>query len=713
MSDGRLRLTLPAEPLALLITKASLYIAATTAYLIFFTSQWALWTALILATLALVLVARLERRLSLWGLWGFTLVPATLGLSLSLALEGWESISDWVGSSTALRLADSVFFGSLTFGVIFGLRAWGRRRRLGVWAESVVICNSIVQLFATHRGGQLHEPRFFSDWVIISGDHSIQWWLTFIGVILTACTLLMLSRVRRIAHLFAGFVVVLMLLGAVYWLGDWGHKVRVVNPITFGQGKSDEQNQGGGGGGGGGGGQSSQQSRSDRPPTPVAVAVFHDDYESDNSILYFRQQVLSTFDGVKLVSDTTGRFDRDVITQVPYKEAISAEPTQVVANHLKVSTSMYLIDEHPTPPALTHALTISPLQNPAPQRFVSAYSVESLVPAVALGRYVGRASIPSEWSEEQRAFYLATHHQDPRYQTLSEEIVRDLPSHLAADPIYKAVAIKRYLEREGYYTLKVKHRSSTDPAAPFLFGDLRGYCVHFAHSAVHLLRSQGIAARVALGYAVDARTRSNSSAVLITGDRAHAWPEIHIAGVGWVTFDIYPERSDEPPPQSVSQSLESLFGEIARKQVNRGIKRASPFPWARAGEVALYGLLCIIILGYLISVWRGIRMLVARPEELGRLAYINALDRLASGGFTRVKGESREGFARRLEPSAPGLIELTQAHSQWAFGDPRKRETRARHVRQLARQVRRSFARRHQLRWLCAVLNPFGWIYSR
>ena len=132
MSEAtRQKLTQPAEPFMLMASKAGLYIAATTAYLVFFTSQWALWTALVLGVLALILVARLERRLSLLGLWGFTLIPATLGLSLSLTLEGWETISTVIGSSTALRLADSVFFGSLTFGAIFGLRAWGRLLKLG------------------------------------------------------------------------------------------------------------------------------------------------------------------------------------------------------------------------------------------------------------------------------------------------------------------------------------------------------------------------------------------------------------------------------------------------------------------------------------------------------------------------------------------------------------------------------------------------------
>ena len=87
--------------------------------------------------------------------------------------------------------------------------------------------------------------------------------------------------------------------------------------------------------------------------------------------------------------------------------------------------------------------------------------------------------------------------------------------------ILSSLAVKRYLEKNGYYTLSEKHLGAKDPAASFLFGNLRGYCVHFAHSAVALLRSLGVASRVALGYAVDLRARGDGSALVIMGDTAH------------------------------------------------------------------------------------------------------------------------------------------------------------------------------------------------
>lgn len=703
--------TLPTEPHVLTLLKAVLYLFAVAAYLFFFTSPWAMWTSLICAGASLVIVAILERSLSLRGVLVFTVIPILFALVVSGVFEGSELICSVLGVASTLRIAESTFFGGLTFGIIFGLRSWGRRQRLGTWVEGGVVCLSVVQLFATHRGGQLHEPRFFADWVIISGEQSVLWWLILFGVLLSGVALVMFSRVRSVLNLVSAACLIALMLGGFYLFTELGYQARKVEPLTLGGGK------GKGGGNEGGKGEDGDGSGGgappNRPPVPVAVAVFHDDYAPEHGILYFRQQTLSYFDGVKLVSDSSGRHDQDVLTRFPNETALLAAPTQTEENHIKISTSMYLIDQHPTPPALTHAKSIAPLDNPAPQRFIAAYSVTSMAPAVQLGRYVGRGSIPSSWSDEESAHYLSTHDEDPRYRTLSDEIVRTLPPHRSSNPIDRAIAIKKFLEKEGYYTLRVKHRSSRDPAASFLFGDLRGYCVHFAHSAVHLLRSQGIAARVALGYAVDARTRSNSSAVLITGDRAHAWPEIHIDGVGWVTFDIYPEESDEPPPSSVSQSLESLFGEVARKQTGRGVKRGAPFPWRRLGQGFALLMLSLMVIGYLITLWRLLRVRWAPAEQRGRLAYLVAVERLAAAGLSRRLGESREDYARRLEDYAPGLITLTNTHLSWALGAPDRREQRGQLVTEESVSMRRAFARQSRARWCVALLNPFGWILSR
>src|SRR5262249_9788961 len=156
-------------------------------------------------------------------------------------------------------------------------------------------------------------------------------------------------------------------------------------------------------------------------------------------------------------------------------------------------------------------------------------------------RLVGHTAVPVGWSAEMRRHFTEIP-ADPRYRQLSNKLVRDMDPRFVGDDVMKALAIKRYLEKEGVYSLKEKTLVGTDPTGKFLFGEMRGYCVHFAHAATFLLRSQGIPARVALGYGVQTARRGAGSSILILGNEAHAWPEMFVDGVGWVTFDIYPER---------------------------------------------------------------------------------------------------------------------------------------------------------------------------
>lgn len=714
----------PGEPLLLWLTKSAAYLGALLLYLIFVTSPFGLASALLTGGLTLALARRYGALLSGRGVTLSVVILFSTGWLVSAILEGWALASHLLGPGVALRCSDAFFLATSTMALIGGLRIWGTRDRLGGAFEGGFILLSVIQLFAAHRGGQIHEPRFFTDWVLIGGYRDINWWLDLFGLGVASLALLMMTRVRRVSHMLIASLALSLVMGVLYWQLDVKVARRVAEPITFG-GSGDDQGQGdsnGDGRGGGGSGQGDGDSGGgdgapppQRPPVPVAVAVFYDDYNAQPPIFYFRQSVLSYFDGVKLVAEPSARFDLDVITHFPNAEPLKASEAQAPSAHVEVSTSMYLIDEHPSPPMLTHGVELRPLENPDPQRFATAYSVRSLVPSVPISRHLGKGSIPSAWGEEQRAHYLATHQDDPRYMSLAREVTRELPSSLSADPIARALSIKQYLEEEGYYTLKVKHRSQKDPVAPFLFGDMRGYCVHFAHSAVHLLRSQGIAARVALGYAVDARTRSSSSAVVITGDRAHAWPEIHVDGVGWVTFDIYPQHSDEPPPTTVSQSLESLLGELARDQVRRGLSQEPLLPWRTIALSAFGALLALIALGYLISLIRALRVSFSSEERLGGVAYLATLDRLSGGGLRRAYGESREAYARRLSAQAQlqSLPSLATAHGAWALGAHGDRAARGREVQAHARQVRAEFAARHRLRWLLSWLNPFSWLLSR
>lgn len=64
-----------------------------------------------------------------------------------------------------------------------------------------------------------------------------------------------------------------------------------------------------------------------------------------------------------------------------------------------------------------------------------------------------------------------------------------------------------------------------------------GYCIHFASAMVMMAQSVDIPARVVVGYAPVAGTGGQHR---VTADRAHAWPELYLAGIGWVPFEPTP-----------------------------------------------------------------------------------------------------------------------------------------------------------------------------
>jgi transglutaminase-like putative cysteine protease len=100
----------------------------------------------------------------------------------------------------------------------------------------------------------------------------------------------------------------------------------------------------------------------------------------------------------------------------------------------------------------------------------------------------------------------------------------------------KAQAVTDYLRKNITY-------SETVPASPpgvdslnwFLFDWKSGFCDYFASAEVLLLRTQGIPARMVVGFAQG--TSTDPGIYSVKGRDAHAWPEVYFNGIGWVQFE--------------------------------------------------------------------------------------------------------------------------------------------------------------------------------
>ena len=132
----------------------------------------------------------------------------------------------------------------------------------------------------------------------------------------------------------------------------------------------------------------------------------------------------------------------------------------------------------------------------------------------------------------------------PRIQELAAEITAN-----ADTPYDKASAITRYLRDNIEYEPVV-------PAAPrnldtlewILFEHKKAYCVYYASSEILMLRSLGIPARMAVGFAQGEGVAAQDDVTGLEEDfipgrysvrkkNAHAWPEVYFPGIGWVEFE--------------------------------------------------------------------------------------------------------------------------------------------------------------------------------
>jgi transglutaminase-like putative cysteine protease len=104
-------------------------------------------------------------------------------------------------------------------------------------------------------------------------------------------------------------------------------------------------------------------------------------------------------------------------------------------------------------------------------------------------------------------------------------------------PYDKAAAITSYLRSQIRYSPSViSAPAGMDPLEWFLFDYRQGFCNYYATAQVILLRSVGVPARLAVGFA-QGEFDPILSAYTVRQRDAHAWPEVYFPGIGWVEFE--------------------------------------------------------------------------------------------------------------------------------------------------------------------------------
>ena len=200
----------------------------------------------------------------------------------------------------------------------------------------------------------------------------------------------------------------------------------------------------------------------------------------------------------------------------------------------------------------------------------------------------------------------------------------------------KVRALERWMGENTEYTLDIPRLPrGADAVDQYLFEDRKGFCEQIGSALVVMLRSLGVPARLAVGYASGTRNPFTGMYEVRASD-AHAWAEVWFPGVGWQGFD--PTASvplaGDAGPQSAAAGL-AQYLDLSLPSLPQG---AGPAVFA----VALAGT------GIGLVAWTIAAS--TRRQALGRRRWVTRfLDRVETAGAAR-------GRPRPAAQSAPAYI---------------------------------------------------------
>jgi hypothetical protein len=294
------------------------------------------------------------------------------------------------------------------------------------------------------------------------------------------------------------------------------------------------------------------------------------------------------------------------------------------------------------------------------------------------------AQLAGDWVQyEAEAAALADTAADPARDDLAVPAgERETFAALAAElglaqmPVERAISrVREYFSGFSYSTWREKPVGpDSTPLADFLRSARSGHCEYFAAATTLLLRSAGIPARYATGYAV-MEYSPLENAFLVRARHAHAWTRFW-DGTRWVDLDTTPPTWFAEERDALAPAWEKLLDLV----------RWATYRWSQRGEVqasdAWYGVLALLVA---VLAWRLLRgrrtsqRTPAAPPKAwpGADSEFYAVERAISLRARELRDASTplaswlERVARSLDPPCrEHLAEALRLHERYRF-DPR------------------------------------------
>lgn len=238
-------------------------------------------------------------------------------------------------------------------------------------------------------------------------------------------------------------------------------------------------------------------------------------------------------------------------------------------------------------------------------------------------------------SEALRRHYAAPPVTTSRVRELAAQISAGQPTTYD-----KVMALQSWIGQNTKYSTDIPPLpEGTDAVDQFLFVDHVGFCEQIATSLVVMLRSQGIPARLAVGYAAGERNPFTGLYEVRAKD-AHAWAEVYFPTVGWQAFDPTASvpLSGDPPPDAARVGL----GTYLNAHFGRYVRVIASI------------LAALVTIGVVALMWRPTRRFLARRRRRANATWAErTLIRLEEIGTElgrpRGAGETAREYAQALQ----------------------------------------------------------------
>jgi transglutaminase-like putative cysteine protease len=179
-----------------------------------------------------------------------------------------------------------------------------------------------------------------------------------------------------------------------------------------------------------------------------------------------------------------------------------------------------------------------------------SYNVTSLMTNATADQLRAAGTNYPQWVTDTYHGYIPS--ATSRTIQLANQIVRDSG---AQTPYDTAKAVETWLRRNIRYNESIPQPPvGQDPVDWVLFDYREGYCNYYASAMVVMLRTVGVPARMAAGFAQGDWSDAENAFVVEERD-AHTWVEVYFPGYGWVEFEPTAAQTPIDRQDNIQQPL--------------------------------------------------------------------------------------------------------------------------------------------------------------